>query len=325
MKPCNFLQKYANEENVVDTNSPELKFIEKLCAGSKNCAEEFFSDKTSYTAATFLDAPHGRFEGLAKINEFCNGWLNSFKAASGKVIPVVQTIGGLRAASEIVVRFDMMNGEAQEIPMMIVGDLRTDGKLEGMRIYFWWNWVEGFSAYRAPVFKPTHTTPGELNLLTGYFREYYAMLHNPNSAEALERIMNTYEPDIEFGGYVPADLFHVEGEEKISNYEAIRRKYKDKILYNTPSWRSVRFETIIDNGKTVVIEWVLTMNPVGLQHGSVSQSGAAAYDRGPTGRLKNIRICDNLQPESEPFVDLSKVKENFVTAYPNIDYGWLIK
>jgi hypothetical protein len=320
MKPCNFLAKYANSNNIIDTDSTELRFIEALCDGRKCAAEEFFAEKAAYGSTTFLDAPQGRFEGLDRINEFCSEWLGSFKAASGKVIPVIQTIGGERAATEAVIRFNMNSGEAQEIPMMMIGDLRSDGKMEGMRIYFWWNWIDGFGAYRAPVFRPTHTTPGELELLTGYFREYYAMLHNPDTDEALERIMNTFDPEVQFGGYVPADI---DGEGSINGLEAVRKKYRDMISYNSSAWRCIRFETIIDNGRTVVVEWVLTINPAALKSGHVSQSGVAAYDREPTGKLKAIRICDNLQFESEALVDRASVKGNFITAYPDIDCGWL--
>lgn len=323
MKPCNFLQKYANSENIIETDSPELKLIERLCAGEASLAGEFFEEKMTFGMVSYIDAPQGRFEGIAEMNKFCDGWLGSFKAESARVIPVIQTIGGLRSASEIVVKFSLDSGEEQEIPMMIVGDLRVGGKLDAVRIYFWWNWVDGFSPVRDPAFIPTYTTPGELNLLTGYFREYYANLHNPDSEEALEHIMNTFESDFAFGGYSPANVLHFEGEDTMDPLEAHRLIFKNNILYNTPSWRGVRFETIIDNGKTFVMEWVLTLNPIGYEHGSISQSGVAAYDRGPTGRLKAIRICDNLQPESEALIDLSKPYEKFFTAYPNIGYGWL--
>ena len=323
MKPCNFLEKYANDENKIDKNTPELRLMEQLCAGEKSLAGVFFEEKMTYGMTSYIDAPHGRFEGFLRMNEFCDGWLKSFKAISAESIPVIQTISGLRSASEIVVRFALDNGETQEIPMMVVGDLRAGGKLDAVRIYFWWNWVEGFSPVRSPAFTPTHTTPGELNLLTGYFREYYANLHNPNSEEALEHIMNTFEPDFIFGGYAPAGQVRSEGEVSLSPLEAHRIIFRDKILYNTPSWRGVRFETLIDDGRTVVMEWVLTLNPIGYEHGSVSQSGVAAYERGATGKLKSIRICDNLSPDDERQIDHSKAYENFFTAYPNIGYGWL--
>lgn len=326
MYTCSFIRKYASPDRVIRRESPEIRFIERICSKDPDCAAEFFTDETACCSAAVLDAPQGRFEGLENIRKFCAGWLNSFKAVSARVIPVVQTQAGERSATEMVVRFDL-GGREQEIPMMVVGDLRTDGKMEGMRIYFWWNWVEGFSPYRAPAFTPTYTTPGELALLTGYMREYYAMLHNPNTEEALPRIMNTMEEDVEFGGYEPEEL-EQKGRLKYEGSGKTRREILWEIYRNilsfTPKNRNVRFETIIDNGKTCVIEWVLPVNPIGIDNHSASQSGVAAYDRGPSGKLSAIRICDNLQPESEALVDFEKDKVKFfVTAYPHEGYGWL--
>lgn len=331
MYKCNFVELFADGNTVREPESPELRFLEQVCSGAPLNADEYFTDVTSYQSKTVLDAPQGRYSGLGEIGLFCGQWLRSLHAVSGKVEPVVQTIAGGRSASEVVVHFDLEGGDTLDLPVCVIGDLRMDGKLEGLRIYFSAQWIDGFSTYRAPVFTPTYTTPGELNLLTGYVREYYAMLHNPDSDEALERIVETFEDDLKFGGYIRDDIIDdmISGiefteEEKRDKIARERRIYRDDILVRAPKWRSVRFETVIDDGVTCVIEWVLVVNPIGIEHGSMSQSGMAAYKRGKTGRLSEIRICDNLDVES-----LGKVKpeeitcENFVTAYPFIDYGWL--
>ena len=329
MYTCRFIQDYASSDRIINMQSSEIRFVERVCRTSTPCADEFFIEKTAYNSNPVVDTPQGRYEGLEQIDLFCAAWLKSFRAKSAEVIPVVQTTAGERSATEMVVRLDL--GErTQEIPMMVIGDVRVDGKMEGLRVYFWWNWVEGFSPYRPPVYKPTYTTPGELSLLTGYMRQYYESLHNPNSAEALEDIMGTMEDEIKFGGYAPVELERKKwgefAESGLSNLEMHRNIYRDDILYNTPKWRSVRFETIIDDGKTCVIEWVLTVNPVGIENHTASQAGVAAYERGLSGKLKAIRICDNLQRESEKELDFANTKiTNYITAYPHIGYNWLHK
>ena len=60
-----------------------------------------------------------------------------------------------------------------------------------------------------------------------------------------------------------------------------------------PQKVGMRYETLIDDGITGVIEWVHVISDQGREElGRIAMSGIAAYMRGEDGRLISIRICD---------------------------------
>ena len=60
-----------------------------------------------------------------------------------------------------------------------------------------------------------------------------------------------------------------------------------------PSCVGIRYETVIDDGKTCILEWVHIVTEKGQrERARVSLSGVAAYERGDDGLLCSIRICD---------------------------------
>ena len=62
----------------------------------------------------------------------------------------------------------------------------------------------------------------------------------------------------------------------------------------------MRYETLIDDGVTGVIEWVHVVTDKGHgELGRIAMSGIAAYMRGEDGRLISIRISDYAWMEKE--------------------------
>ena len=67
-----------------------------------------------------------------------------------------------------------------------------------------------------------------------------------------------------------------------------------------PSKVGMRYETLIDDGITGVIEWVHVISDRGREEaGRIAMSGIAAYMRGEDGRLISIRISDYAWMEKE--------------------------
>ena len=81
--------------------------------------------------------------------------------------------------------------------------------------------------------------------------------------------------------------------------EAMRRIYTNMASY-IPSGVGMRYETLIDDGVTGVIEWVHVVTDKGREElGRIAMSGIAAYMRGEDGRLISIRISDYAWKEKE--------------------------
>ncbi|MGI6173646.1 MAG: nuclear transport factor 2 family protein [Christensenellales bacterium] len=91
---------------------------------------------------------------------------------------------------------------------------------------------------------------GECGLLTGAVREYYEGLHRAPRTD-VERILACMSDDCIFGGYEPDDEAHAPATTK----EEIRAKYERMAQY-IPCCVAMRYETLTDDGRTCVIEWV---------------------------------------------------------------------
>lgn len=254
----------------------------------------FFRDTQQFGKPSVIDAPQWRYQGLTQITSFARNWLSDFGALSAQVEPVTQTVAGGRSASEVVVHFRRDSGDIS-IPMCIVGDLRPAGLLDEVRIYFYYGWVPGFSAYRRIVFRPEHMEPAPFALMTGSVRRYFELLHQKgNTRQRIEEIVSLTTPDATYGGYRPDWV-----EPADSGHDAFRSHYRD-ICADAPEHYCVRAEAIIDDGVQCVVEWTLVVPEEGYAAGRVSQSGVAVYERDPvSGLLRSIRICDNVGREED--------------------------
>ena len=76
------------------------------------------------------------------------------------------------------------------------------------------------------------------------------------------------------------------------NRDTLTAIYTD-MSNHIPRWVGMRYETLIDNGITSVIEWVHIVTDKGVEEaGRVCMSGISAYTKGEDGLLCSIRICD---------------------------------
>ena len=290
-----FEEVYTNPENVILSNSPELLFIRYICDGDFDSAVALFDEDQLFgNVKSCVDAPQGRFEGLSEIRSFCESWLSYAGADKSWVVPVIQTRAGGRSCTEMMVYYHLPDGNQYKFPMLVCGDLRGAGRLDEIRIYFFYQWLPNISPYRHRIFKPSHDEMCELNSMCGVMREYVDALHAlDETPEAMERMMNTFNEDAYYGGYRPESISAV-----IQGRDVIQKKYVSFIHMT----QYIRFEAITDNGRTAVCEWVGAYRPEYQPDPkkALLQSGVGIYDRDPkTGRLSSTRIIDNAR-----FVDL---------------------
>jgi len=285
-KPCN-LEKLYGHTHPIDENSPELLFMKAVCEGKAEEALSFFREEKLFGGVkSAVDAPYGRFEGIDGIRAFISGWLNVFEADSAFVTPVIQTRANGRVALEAVINF-VEDNAIKQVPMFIIGDFRTASTLDEVRLYCHHTFISNLQAYRKPMFASAHLEIGDPGLLTGAVREYYEALHHFPSVD-VDRILGCIGENCVFGGYEKWGSDDKPGTTK----EEIRVKYEHMKEY-IPRCVGMRYETIIDDGRTCVIEWVHIVSKAGQEERArIALSGIAAYERGDDGLLCSIRISD---------------------------------
>ena len=307
---------YREPQKGIDLASPEVLLMERIARGETEQAAALFRDAKQFTGALpVVDAPYGRFVGKQAIRAFAEGFVRRFDAEALQVLPMFQTRAGGRSVTEMVLAFTV-DGMIDQVPMFVVADLGSRGTLEEVRLYCHSSFVPRLTPYRRPMFTPAHLEMGDPGLLTGAVREYYTALHHVPGVD-VDRIVACMHPDCIFGGY---GLYRGQSPEK--GPEAMRRIYTNMASY-IPEKVGMRYETLIDDGVTGVIEWVHVISDQGRDMlGRIAMSGIAAYMRGDDGRLISIRISDYAWMEKE--IDWSQAgiseaeakKINAVSVFP---------
>ena len=277
----------------IDQDSPEVLLMRRISEKRTGDALALFPDARQFSGAPpVVDAPYGRFEGKDQIRDFAEGFAARFGAAGLTVLPMFQTRSGGRSVTEMVLNLEV-DGMIDQVPMFVVADLGSRDTLEEVRLYCHCSFVPGLTPYRKPLFTPAHLEMGDPGLMIGVVREYYTALHHVPGVD-VERILRCMHPDCVFGGY---GLYRGQAPEK--GLEALRRVYTGMASY-IPAKVGMRYETLIDDGVTGVIEWVHVISDKGRNElGRIAMSGIAAYMRGEDGRLVSIRICDYAWMEKE--------------------------
>lgn len=306
---------YPEPQEGIRYDSPELLLMRYISENKYDEAAALFRDLRQFSdVPPAVDAPYGRFEGKEQIRAFAEGFIARFEAEGLSVVPKFQTRSGGRSVTEIVLNF-VVDGMIDQVPMFVVADLGSRGTLEEVRLYTHSSFVPGLTPYRKPLFTPAHLEMGDPGLMTGAVKEYYTALHHMPRVD-VERILRCMHPDCVFGGYA---LYR--GQEPEKGMEALRRVYTGMGSY-IPFKVGMRYETLIDDGVTGVIEWVHVISDQGRELGRIAMSGIAAYMRGEDGRLISIRISDYAWMEKE--IDWEQTgtteeearKVNAVTEFP---------
>ena len=307
---------YPEAQEGIKADSPELLLMKHISENNTDGALALFREKRQFSDnPPAVDTPYGRFEGKEQIRAFAEGFVSRFEADGLSILPKFQTRSGGRSVTEMVLNFES-DGMIDQVPMFVVADLGSRGTLEEVRLYCHSSFVPHLTPYRKPMFTPAHLEMGDPGLMTGAVKEYYTALHHVPRVD-VERILRCMHPDCVFGGYA---LYR--GQEPEKGTEALRRVYTGMATY-IPEKVGMRYETLIDDGVTGVIEWVHVISDQGREElGRIAMSGIAAYMRGEDGRLISIRISDYAWMEKE--IDWEQTgtteeeakKVNAVTEFP---------
>jgi len=307
---------YPQAQEGIVFDSPEVLLMKAIAENDTDGAMALFRDKRQFSDdPPAVDTPYGRFEGKEQIRTFAEGFISRFDAEGLDILPKFQTRSGGRSVTEMVLNF-VVDGMIDQVPMFVVADLGSRGTLEEVRLYCHSTFVPRLTPYRKPLFTPAHLEMGDPGLMTGAVKEYYTALHHVPRVD-VERILRCMHPDCVFGGYA---LYR--GQEPEKGLEALRRVYTGMASY-IPEKVGMRYETLIDDGVTGVIEWVHVISDQGREElGRIAMSGIAAYMRGEDGRLVSIRISDYAWMEKE--IDWAQTgtteeeakKVNAVTEFP---------
>lgn len=284
---------YPEAQEGIVYDSPELLMMEAIAGNDTDSVMKLFREKRQFSDdPPAVDTPYGRFDGKEQIRAFAEGFITRFEADALSIIPKFQTRSGGRSVTEMVLNFEA-DGMIDQVPMFVVADLGSCGTLEEVRLYCHSTFVPHLTPYRKPMFVPAHLEMGDPGLMTGAVKEYYTALHHVPRVD-VERILRCMHPDCLFGGYA---LYR--GQEPERGLEALRRVYTGMASY-IPEKVGMRYETLIDDGITGVIEWVHVISDRGREDpGRIAMSGIAAYMRGEDGRLISIRISDYAWMEKE--------------------------
>jgi len=222
----------------------------------------------------------GRVEGKRAFEAFVSEtseWLRQHNASVEEVDHVIAERQGFE---EVVLHLD---GQTRRValPVAIVADRRSDGRIEELRIYFSNSPLAGRHAIRPPLLEPAPGLRG-----SGVVGDYQRAL----AAGDVDAIVATFEPD----GYArePAGSLHVH-----RGHDGLRSFYE--LLFSNGGGIPLEPCAVIDDERVCALEYnVVRWGRTELQ----PQAGVAVYVRGPSGRLAAARTYDDADPPLHPRV-----------------------
>jgi hypothetical protein len=230
---------------------------------------------SSFAAAPELHDPvRGRVKGTRAFEAFVSetsAWLRDRNVSVEEVEHVMTDRHGFE---EVILHFDSDDGRV-DLPVAVVADLRSDYRIEELRIYFS-NWPrDGRHAHRPPLLQPDPDLR-ESDVVGDYQRAL--------AAGDVDAIVATFEPD----GYArePAGNGHVH-----SGRDGLRSFYE--LMFSNGGGIPLEHCAAIDDEHACGLEYnVVRWGETELE----PEAGFACYARGPGGRLAAARIYDDVDP-----------------------------
>jgi hypothetical protein len=222
----------------------------------------------------------GRIKGTRAFEAYVvetNAWL---KQSNASIEDVVRVVTERRGFEEVLVHLD---GEAGRVglPVALVADHRSEGRLDELRIYYSRWPLTGRHANRPPVLQPDPELR-ESDVVAEYQRAL--------SAGDVDAILATFEAD----GYArePAG-----GRYTHRGCDGLRAFYAH--LFSNDGGIPLEHCALIDDGRACALEynvvrWGKTELP--------PEAGVAVYVRGQSGKLAAARIYDDIDPPLGPRV-----------------------
>jgi hypothetical protein len=216
----------------------------------------------------------GRIRGVRAFETYVadtNAWL---RQRNGSVEDVDAVAAGRHGVDEVVLHLDGEAGRV-DLPVAVVADKVSDGRIDEVRIYYT-SWpLTGRHANRPPVLQPDP----ELSE-SGVVADYQRAL----AAGDLDAVVAAFEPD----GYArePAGGRHVH-----TGRDRLRAFYER--LFSNDGGIPLEQCALIDDNRACALEYnVVSWGRTDLP----PQAGVAVYVRGESGKLAAARIYDDVDP-----------------------------
>lgn len=219
------------------------------------------------TRAT-VDSPlGGKQEPLGFLAE-TRGWLAKHAARSSEV-HTVDTPGRVIHELDLTLEVD---GATVDLPVMLIADV-ADGRIRDLRVYHSTWPITGTHLVRHPIL------------------EYTLTQRPPEPVGTYHEALGDADADAADGVFEPDGVVREPAGGQWSYRGADRTAWYHTVLSQGPI--VLHLATITDDGETVVYEYMADrwgeapMTP---------QAGAAAYQRGDSGKLCAARIYDDVEP-----------------------------
>ena len=216
----------------------------------------------------------GRIRGVRAFEAYAGevqAWLTEQNVT---VEDVQHIVDGRHGCGEAVLHFDRRAGRAG-VPVAIVSDRQSDGRIDELRMYFS-SWpITGRHANRPPLLQRDPDVR-ESDVVADYQRAL--------AAGDVDAIVAAFEPD----GYArePAGGAYVH-----SGPDGLRAFYAH--LFSNGGGIPLEHCTAVDDGHACALEYnVVQWGPTELP----PQAGVAIYVRGQSGKLAAARIYDDVEP-----------------------------
>ena len=241
----------------------------------------FLTGETDALIQSFAGEPevHYPVRGRVKGERAFAAYAAATKAWLEEREDSIEDIGLLRterrSVGEAILHLGGQDGRV-DLPVAIVADQRSDGRIEEVRIYYS-SWpLNGRHVHRPPLLQPDP----DLRESDDVMGEYQRAL----GAGDVDAIVAAFEPD----GYArePAGGEHVH-----RGTDGLRAFYEH--LFSNGGGIPLEHCSVFDDGRTCVLEYNV------VQWGRTElrpEAGVAVYVRGESGKLAAARIYDDADP-----------------------------
>jgi hypothetical protein len=258
----------AAQPSGATTDAAAEGYLGSLVAGDHTAIAAAFAE-----SPTIDDPFAGAVRGGQALDAFVSarhGWLT---ARAARVVPGPITRAAGRTVVEATLRLHH-EGRDIELPIAVVADDATGGRVRALRVYHSFWPLEGKHRVRPPLL-PRDPDAHAAGAVADYQRAL--------AAGDVDAIVATFEKDGYFREPSGAPYVH-RGQEL--------RTFMTQIL--AAGGIGIDHATVTDDGKTCAIEF----NAVRFGKRALApQAGLAVYERGPSGRLHAARIYDDVNVE----------------------------
>jgi hypothetical protein len=251
-----------------------VPFFDGLLAAEPDALVESFAGEPE-----LYDPVRGRVKGAQAFEEFAKATTAWLRQHNVSVEDVEHVVLERRGFEEVVLHLDGDAGPV-ELPVAIVADRRSDGRIDELRTYYS-SWpLNGRHANRPPLLQPDPELR-ESDAVAEYQRAL--------AAGDVDAIVAAFEPD----GYARGPTG---GRSAHSGPEGLRSFYEPVF-----SGGGVALENcaLVDDGRACALEY----NVVRWGNAQLPpQAGVGVYVRGQSGKLAAARVYDDADPPLGPHV-----------------------